>query len=165
MDLGVYPITMAHLILGKPDSIIAHGKLTAMGVDSDVSMIFNYRDSKSALLHTTIEAVTPTRATIVGSEGRIEIDRSFYAPTDFTLHRHDGSSFQYENPLIVNGYVGLGEQAKEVLRCIDNEEIESPMRTAQETLEVMGILDQVRETIGLRYPSEIGDTDDSSVVP
>ncbi len=38
------------------------------------------------------------------------------------------------------------------------------MRTAQETLEVMGILDQVRETIGLRYPSEIGDTDDSSIV-
>jgi predicted dehydrogenase len=164
LDLGVYPITLAHLVLGIPDEIKATSSFTDRGVDSEVSISLHYAQGKSATLHTTIESVTATRATIAGSEGRIDIDRSFYAPTGFTLSRHDGHQSRFENPLQQAGYVGLGEQAQEVARAIAAGEVESPLRRHQETREVMMIMDQIRSQIGLRYPSEIGDTDDSGSV-
>lgn len=164
LDLGVYPITLAHLVLGMPTSIHAFANFTDRGVDSDVSITLSYPESKSATLHTTIESVTATRATIAGSEGRIDIDGSFYAPSGFTLLRHDSREMRFDNPLQVPGYVGLGEQSLEVARAINAGEIESPLRPHRATLEVMTIMDRIREEIGLRYPCEISDTDDSGII-
>ena len=164
LDLGVYPITLSHLILGKPESITAKAHFTSSGVDSDVSMIFNHPFGATSLLHTTLESVTATRATIAGTSGRIEIDRSFYAPTGFTLFAHDGTTSRYENPLQQPGYVGLGEQVREVARCISQGLIESPLRPHSDTLEVMEILDRIRERIGLRYPCEVRDSNDPGIV-
>jgi predicted dehydrogenase len=164
LDLGVYPVTLAHLILGLPDEIAAKASFTDRGVDSEVSILMSYSEGRSATLHTTIESVTATRATIAGSEGRIEIDRSFYAPAGFTLIRHDGSEERFDNPLQIPGYVGLGEQAKEVARSIAAQQLESPLRTHQETIEVLSILDRIRNEIGLRYPSEVGYADDPSII-
>lgn len=164
LDLGVYPITLAHLILGKPHGVKAIAHFTPSGVDSDVAMIFDYSNDASALLHTTIESVTATRATIAGTAGRIEVDRSFYAPTGFTLFRNDGTTSRYENPLKDPAYVGLGEQLREVASCISRGENESSIRPHRDTLEVMEIMDQVRALIGLRYPSEISDADDTGII-
>jgi predicted dehydrogenase len=161
LDLGVYPITLAHLILGNPEKITANASFTDRGVDSEVSISLHYAAGRSATLHTTIESVTATRATIAGNDGRIEIDRSFYAPTGFTLFGHDGREMRFENPLQIPGYVGLGEQVSEVARAIAAGEIESPLRKHQETREVLWIMDEIRKRIGLRYPSEIGNTDDT----
>lgn len=164
LDLGVYPITLAHLVLGVPEKISASAHFTDRGVDSDVTMNLRYRDGKSATLHTTIESVTATRATIAGSEGRIDVDKDFYAPAGFTLKRHDGREMRFDNPLQIAGYVGLGEQTMEVARAISAGELESPLRPHQATIEVMTIMDRIREEIGLRYPCEIGDTDDTGII-
>jgi predicted dehydrogenase len=164
LDLGVYPVTLSHLILGAPEKIDAHAHFAPSGVDSDVAMIFGHPSGATSLLHTTLESVTATRATIAGSLGRIEIDRSFYAPTGFSFFGHDGSTFRYENPLLHPDYVGLGEQVREVARCISEGLIESPLRPERDTLEVMEILDRVRKMIGLRYPCEVSDPDDTGVI-
>ena len=164
LDLGVYPITLAHLVMGVPTQVTATANFTDQGVDSEVSINLGFGEGRSATLHTTIDSVTATRATIAGSKGRIEIDRSFYAPTGFTLFGHDGSERRFENPLRVPGYVGIGEQTREVARAIKTGEIESPMRSHQSTLEVMSIMDEIRKRIGLRYPGEISDADDSGIV-
>lgn len=162
LDLGIYPITLAHLILGSPDEIKATASFTDRGVDSEVSIALHYSGGRSATLHTTIESVTATRATIAGDEGRIEIDRSFYAPASFTLYRHDGTERRYDNPLQIPGYVGLGEQVREVARAIESGETESPLRTHRDTREVMEIMERVRAEIGLRYPGEVSNSDNSS---
>jgi len=164
LDLGVYPIALAHLLFGLPQEISAAASFTERGVDNDVSIRLGFDGGRSATLHTTIDSVTATRATIAGRKGRIEIDRSFYAPTGFTLFSDDGSHLRFDNPLTISGYVGIGEQVKEVARAIGAGEIESPMRTHQATLEVMTIMDRIRGEIGLRYPGEISDTDDSSFI-
>lgn len=164
LDLGVYPITLAHLVLGMPESIRAIGELTPRGVDRYVSISLGYERGRSATLHTTIESVTATRATIAGSLGRIEIDRSFYAPAGFTLIRHDGEEMRYDNPLRDPRYVGIGEQTREVYRAITSGEIESPLRPHQATIEVMTIMDRIREEIGLRYPCEVSDPDDPGII-
>src|SRR5690606_8096732 len=40
LDLGIYPVSFAHDILGVPDAVAAVGQLTETGVDSQVGMVF-----------------------------------------------------------------------------------------------------------------------------
>lgn len=161
LDLGVYPISLAHLFLGKPSRIDAQGTLTAQGVDRQVGIVMSFDSGALATLHTTIESVTATRATIAGTKGRIEIDRSFYTPTSFTIFLNDGGEKHFPRPSWNPEYVGLGEQLVEVARCIEAGVIESPMRPLSSTLEVLQIMDKIRHQIGLRYPGEVSDSHDS----
>jgi predicted dehydrogenase len=125
------------------------------GIDDQTSMIFSYPSGATATLHTTIKSATGIRAVIAGTKGRIEVERSFYAPSSFTIYGNDGSERTFHPYPFEDGYVGLGEQAIEVARCLESGLIESPMRPLAATLEVMELMDAVRERIGLIYPGEV----------
>ena len=161
LDLGVYPITFAHLILGLPQKFEAVATIAANGIDDQTSMIFSYPSGATATLHTTIQSATGIRAVVAGTKGRIEVERSFYAPSSFTIYGNDGSEQTFKPYPFEKGYVGLGEQAIEVERCLAEGLIESPMRPLASTLEVMELMDSIRERVGLIYPGEVGHSDDS----
>ncbi|WP_062136404.1 Gfo/Idh/MocA family protein [Demequina aestuarii] len=149
LDLGVYPIAFAHDILGVPQAITAKGRLRDTGVDGQVSMIFEY-DGAQASLTTTMEARTPCTGHIGGTEGAIEIEGTFYQPTNFTLFRLDGTSWTYEG-VFDNGFQW---QAAEVARQVAAGATESPLHTLDDSLEIMRIMDEVRAQIGVVYPNE-----------
>jgi hypothetical protein len=94
---------------------------------------------------------TPCRATISGTLGRIEIDRTFYNPANMRVVMRDGATTEYPNTY--KGH-GLREQAAELERMVRNAEIESPLLTHKMSIEIMQSLDEIREQIGLRYPFE-----------
>ena len=149
LDLGVYPIAFAHDILGVPDTITAVGQLRESGVDGQVSMVFQY-DGAQATLHTTMESRTSCIAVIAGTEGRIEIADTFYAPTTFTLTRHDGTSWTYDGR-VPNGFQ---YEAAELARNVAQGRTESEILPLDQTLEIMRIMDEIRDQIGLVYPNE-----------
>ena len=151
LDLGIYPISFAHMILGKPTKITATGVLTDKGVDGQTSAIFDYESGAQAVLTTTMITQTPCRATIAGTLGRIEIDRTFYSPTEMRVVTLDGTVTEYPNNY--QGH-GLREQAAELERMVHGNEIESQILTHQMSIEVMESLDEIRKQIGLRYPFE-----------
>ena len=151
LDLGIYPISFAHMILGKPTKISAAGVLTNKGVDGQTSAVFDYESGAQAVLTTTMITQTPCRATIAGTLGRIEIDRTFYSPTEMRVVTLDGSVTEYPNNY--QGH-GLREQAAELERMVHGNEIESQILTHQMSIEVMESLDEIRKQIGLRYPFE-----------
>jgi len=151
LDLGIYPISLAHMMLGKPTKITATGVLTDKGVDAQTSAIFDYQSGAQAVLTTTMVTQTPCRATISGTLGRIEIDRTFYSPADMRVVLLDGSATEYPNTY--QGH-GLREQAAELERMVYANEIESATLTHQMSIEIMESLDEIRNQIGLRYPFE-----------
>lgn len=151
LDLGIYPVSFAHMVLGKPDRITATGVLTAKGVDGQTSAILDYKNGAQAVVTTTLITGTPCRATIAGTLGRIEIDRTFYNPASMRVVMQDGTTTEYPNSY--KGH-GLREQAAELERMVRNAEIESPLLTHQMSIEVMQTLDEIRNQIGLRYPFE-----------
>ena len=151
LDLGIYPVSFAHLVLGTPARITATGVLTEKGVDSQTSAIFDYGNRAQAVITTTLITGTPCRATIAGTLGRIEIDRTFYNPANMRLVMRDGTITEYPNTY--KGH-GLREQAAELERMVRNGEIESPLLTHEMTIEIMQSLDEIRNQIGLRYPFE-----------
>ena len=81
LDLGIYPISFAHMVLGIPDKITASASFTDKGVDAQTAAILDYKSGAQAIVSTTLSAKTSNRATISGELGRIEVDTVFYNPT------------------------------------------------------------------------------------
>lgn len=150
LDLGVYPVSFAHDILGVPDRIAATGSLTPTGVDGQITVALGYGERTQAALSTTLWSHTATTAMIGGTEGRIEIDGDFYRPTSFTVVRGDGSWWAYDRE--IDG--GFQYQVAEVARRVAEGATESPVITLDNTLEVMRTMDEIRRQIGVSYPGE-----------
>ena len=119
------------------------------GVDGQTSIVLGYASGAHALLSTTLHAAGPNRAAIVGTEGRIEIDGTWYAPTSFTLTLRSGEVTRYDEPH--EGH-GLRHEAAEVVRCLRAGLLESPVMPPDETVAIMRTMDEIRAQIGLHYP-------------
>ena len=151
LDLGIYPVSFAHMVLGNPTKITASGVLTDKGVDAQTSMIFDYADGAQAVLNTTMIEQTPCRAVVAGVNGWLEIDRVFYTPTSMRVTLFDGSITQY--PVNYSGH-GLREQAEVFKKLVQSGQTQSDILNWKDTVDIMQTLDTVRSQIGLRYPFE-----------
>jgi predicted dehydrogenase len=141
LDLGVYTISFASMVLGPPDRILAISEPAFTGVDAQTSMLFSYAGGAQAILNCTVCAKSPTRGAIVGTEGRIEIDGDdFYAPNSFTLIPRLGEPTRFEIPH--EGH-GIRHQADEVARCLQAGLLESPLLPLDESVSIMRTLDGV----------------------
>ncbi|GEL95304.1 Gfo/Idh/MocA family protein [Cellulomonas composti] len=150
LDLGVYPVSFAHDLLGVPDRVHAIGALTSTGVDGQISIVLEYGERAQASLSTTLWAKTPTVAHISGTEGYVEVAGNFYGPSSFRVQRLDGRVWTFDQP----GTKGLQYEAAEVARRVAAGEVESPRMSWQGTLDVMRTLDEVRRAVGVVYPGE-----------
>lgn len=150
LDLTVYPISFAHDVLGAPDEVVALGTRTGTGVDASESVSLRYGNDAVALLGATMMAATPNNAVISGTEGRIEIDGTFYAPSRLTVRRTDAEPYEV-SPAVGSGFE---YQAAEVARRIHAGDLESPGHTWADTIAVMETMDTAREQLGVRLPGE-----------
>jgi predicted dehydrogenase len=140
LDLGVYPVSFASMVLGPPESVVSVVTPAFTGVDGQTSMLFGYTGGAQAVLTCTLSARSPTRAAIIGTEARIEIDGDFYAPTSFTLISRDGERTRYDAP---HEGRGLRHEADEVARCLREGLLESPLMPLDETISIMATMDAV----------------------
>ena len=151
LDLGIYPISFAHMILGNPTSITSSAVMTDKGVDAQTSMIFSYDNGAQAILTTTMIEQTPCRAVVAGLDGWLEIDRTFYNPASMRVNLNDGTVTEY--PSAYTGH-GLREQAEAFKQIVQSGEVESKILTWKDTVDIMKSMDTVRGQIGLKYPFE-----------
>lgn len=147
-DLGVYPIAFAHLFLGEPAEIRAWARLDPQGADENTGMILGYASGALAALSCSLLGDSARRATVTGTEGRIELPRNFYRPTEFVVYQDCAE--RVGTPFPGQGY---HFEAAEVHRCLRAGLVESPLVPHADTLAVMRTLDSVRSAIGLRYES------------
>lgn len=140
LDLGVYPVSFASMVLGTPHRVEALVDPAFTGVDGQTSMLFGYEGGAHAVLTCTSRARSASRASIVGEEGRIEIEGDFYAPTSFDVVSRTGTTSRYE--FVVEGR-GLQFQAIEVHDCVRAGRRESSVMPLDETISIMETMDQV----------------------
>ncbi len=148
LDLGIYVVSFAHMLLGAPKSIIAQSVFTDKGVDAKTSMLFNYENGAIANLTCSMYDSQPNRAIISGSEGYIEIEPTFYAPTSFKIFLNDGKLISHPNKY--KGH-GLREQALELEKCKNMGLIESEKSSHSESITVMESMDKIRSLVGLKF--------------
>lgn len=152
LDLGVYPVSFAWSVLGEPETVLAHAAFTGTGVDRQTAIVLGYADGRQALLQAALDTRGSTRASVVGTDGYVEIDGAFFAPTGFTVYDSSGGVVEVFEQQVERGY---RFQALEMERLI-REGGESTVLPPAESVAIMRLMDRIRERIGLRYPSERG---------
>ena len=144
LDLGVYPVSFASMLLGTPSRMAAMVDPAFTGVDGQASMIFGYDSGAQALLTCTSAARSATRACVTGTEARVEIDADFYAPTSFRLITRSGDVTPYTFDVAPRG---LRYQAIEVARCLEEGILESPVMPLDESVSIMHTMREVMATL------------------
>jgi len=149
LDLGVYPVSWASMLLWSPGDPLPVVSATSdpafTGVDGQTSAVLRY-GAAQAVVTCTLWAATPRRAFVAGDEGCIDVEPSFYTPTSFTLQRRDGHRERFDTPTSEQGPAGKGLrfEALEVARCLRAGLTESPGMPLDETIAVMDTLDAIR---------------------
>jgi len=147
LDIGIYPVYMSLLTLGFPTDIKAMARMTTTDVDSYCSMLFSYENGAKAVLESTFEAETPTEAYLHGSSGSLKIHSRFHHSEKITISRN-GEEEILDIKYDVNGYI---HEIEEVNSCLLQNKTESSKLPLQTSLDLIDILDKVKEEINLSY--------------
>ena len=150
LDVGIYPLTFAHLFLGEPDSVAATAALSELGVDLNIALSLAYRTGAVASLSASLTAWSPRTASIATEVGRFDLPAAFHQPRTATW-TSDGQSQTLTEDVIGTG---LANEAVEVMRCLRAGETESPLVPHADSLALMRLMDRIRADVGVRYPGE-----------
>jgi predicted dehydrogenase len=152
LDLGIYPISFAWDMLGAPVTVNATATIGATGVDDEVATIFTHARGALSTSLSASHAAGPNTAHVIGTDARIDIDKTWYTPTTFRLVAPDGAVLEtYESHIQGRG---MQFQALAAERYVASGRRDSDILPIDETVAIMRTLDEVRRQIGLRYPSE-----------
>jgi predicted dehydrogenase len=149
LDIGIYPLSIAAYLLGPVDQAQAQAVLCETGVDTQTAFILRHRNGALSSCLCSINAATPMRLVVSGSKGQIELHTPFFMSQALTITNADGVARTVELPFLGNGYT---HEAIEVSRCLRGNASESPLMTLDESLDLMGLLDRMREQCGVKYP-------------
>lgn len=151
LDVGVYCLSMASMVLGKPTEAVGLSHIGETGVDEQASIVLEHEGGRLANLSIGVRTETPQEATIMGTDGYVRIHSPWWHPSSMTICRPHKEDEIVEEPISGNGF---GYEAAEVMRCLDRDETESPVMPLDETIAVMRTMDGLREAWGLEYPGE-----------
>jgi predicted dehydrogenase len=150
LDLGVYTVAFAQMVLGEPNIVTAHGSLSPEGVDAEAGLLLGWDGGARALLDTSLVAHSPGAATIIGTAGRLDLPPRFHHPTRLLHTSADGSVQDYEHELEGRGYTPM---LREVHTCLRAGRTESDVMPLDDSVAVMRVLDRALRLLGVRYPA------------
>jgi predicted dehydrogenase len=153
LDLGIYPVSFAWDIFGKPTSVHAIAAMTPENVDRQTAILLGYGDGQQAVLHCALDTLGPNTATVIGTKGRIEIDSVWYTATTFTVYDESGNVVErFDAPVVSRG---MQFEAIALERIVASGLIEGRELPPGDSVAIMETLDEIRRQIGLRYPGEV----------
>jgi len=150
LDLGIYPLNLAFLVLGHPTEVQAVGVIGSTGVDEQTAAVLRHRHDTISVVKAAIRASYPCTARITGTDGAITIPAFMHCPQHLVVQTAAGER-RLEAPMDGNG---LHHQVHEVHRCLRAGLTESPMMPWSESLTLATTMDAIRAQIGLRYPTD-----------
>jgi len=148
LDVGVYTVSYAAMLFGtQPTEIKSIVNIGATGVDEQAAIIMKYDTGQMAVLECAICTNFMNQAEIIGTEGRIVIP-SFFGATEAILYRNGKEPEHINIPHKVNGFE---YQINEVIECVSKYKLESDIMPLKESLEIMRIMDLIRDEWKLKY--------------
>lgn len=150
LDVGIYPITMANLVLGSPTSIESEVRLHSSGVDISETITYLYPEAE-VFLKAGFDEDLPRDAFLYGTTGYIQIPHFNGAERAIVFDRNHKIVKVIEHKHLVNG---LEYEIFETVRCIKKKALESQIMSHETTLEILAQMDQLRRDWNLSYPQE-----------
>ena len=189
LDLGVYSISLAWFLFGRPDVVMGRATLTAGGVDDTAAIVLGFSNGRSASLSASLDSPCSNECAVAGAEGAIRLAAPFLraerleirsaariAPA--TSRSPNRAAGLKKSPWIrelrrrlaplaellpgrgVQRLIlpcagdGYRYEAQEVMRCLRDGLLESPVMPLDQTVGVLETMDELRRQWGQRYPGE-----------
>ncbi|MGI6536882.1 MAG: Gfo/Idh/MocA family protein [Caldicoprobacterales bacterium] len=149
MDVGIYPVSLASMFFKEqPEEIQALAEIGSTSVDEQSAYLFRYKGGEMAVLYSAIRTETPVEAVIMGTRGRIKLHAPFYKADKISVVKEN------EERIISIPYEGNGYEfeAIEMMRCMSEGLLESPVMPLDESVAVMETMDRIRSCINLCFP-------------
>lgn len=158
LDLGIYPVSFLSFVLGTPSRVAALGTLTDRGVDETISAVASgYASAQGALasMTTSMGTRSAATATICGTEARLELvgQMPFYRPGPVRVVRWDGTVAESPETGLC-GTDALAYEAAHVAQLVADGAGQSPLMPLDETISIMGTMDEIRRQVGVILPGE-----------
>ena len=161
LDIGIYNVAVTRWALESalgacPDAVRlqARGTLAPTGVDQRVAGSIDFPGGVVSQFVCAYDGTADNSMRIFGERGWISLGPRFWEATEATLARHDQPPETARAPFRINGFEG---EIEETMRCVRAGDIESARMPHDETLAIIGWLDELRRQVGVRYPFESAD--------
>jgi predicted dehydrogenase len=150
LDLGVYPVQLCSLVLGRPDRVAGDGSIGETGVDEQVAAVLHHPNGSLGVVKAAICTAMTCSARIAGTQGSIDLPAFMHCPDHLFVSTAAGreridAAFDGD---------GLRFQIDEVHRCLAAGLTDSPVMPLDETVSVAATLDAIRAAVGVVYPGE-----------
>lgn len=148
LDLGIYPVFLSLLLIGKPSTVKAIGNLSDKGVDEDCSVLLHYKSGQHAILESSLTH-EESHAEITGEKGIVKILNPWFEKSaGIEVHLFDEGTTVY--PCQWYGH-GLQFEAEEALRCLNEQKISSDMLPHEFSRTMIAVMDEIRRQIHVTY--------------
>jgi predicted dehydrogenase len=141
-DIGIYPIFWAYQLLGTPTSITVQKLAASTGVDAQLRVEFNYPEA-TAQLFSSFHTFSAMTAQAGGTLGSVLLHPRWHETDRLTIQTPDLGTETELFDLIGKGYT---YEINEVIDCIEQGLIESPLWTHQNSWELNALIIAVSDS-------------------
>ena len=150
LDLGIYNITAAILLLGKDFEISAtEGFLSPAGVDDHSFTTLKYKNGVRANLMSCTDMVVDSKITLYCENGYIDITGN----SSWKNIKIFGEK-ELIKEITPDSKTGYMYELEACIKAIEDGKRECEEITHDESLFVMGVMDEMRSRWGMKYPNE-----------
>ena len=162
LDMGIYPLTVAHLFFGEAEQLTATASLSESGYDLDIAIAGRYPGGVLATMTASLTSWSAHRAELATDRGRLVLEEFFHpalgtftpvvpgGTNDVTEH---GAPRRIEGAEPVLGR-GMAHEAIEFQRCLADGLLESPLVPHAQTLTIMRQMDSLRAQAAVHYAGD-----------
>ena len=150
LDVGIYPTTYTHMLLGSPEKIETNGRLKKE-VDVNCNTVFKYKGGVSVKFRVSTEFLTLKEYyTIECENGTVQIP-SFFDARKLIIKHKDGRKE------VIKGFGRRGNpdgftfEIAHFNQLVRDGMKESPVMTHKVTMEVMHMIDEQLKQLGVQY--------------
>ena len=149
LDIGIYPLFLAYLVLGRPKDVKSNAIKTISGVDKQIGILLSY-DNAHAVLYSSFSHNEEMVARICGENGEIYIDSRWHESPSLTLVSGEKRLKRNFN---FNGK-GYSYEIEEANECLRKGYLQSSLWTQKNSLDLVILMDEIREQNKILYPME-----------
>lgn len=146
LDLGIYPVHLAHSVLGSPTTVRALGRIGSTGVDEHALVSMAFESGSLAIAECATRADLACTARITGTTGAIELPAFMHCPVHLDVVRPGNVAERIEAPF---SDAPFSFEIDEVHRCLRDGRTESSLMPLADSIEVATTLDLARTELGV----------------
>ena len=149
LDVGVYLVNFARMVLGEDMTSVSSYAVFKDGVDMIDSIVMTFEGGKTATMQCNVNAVLNRTGCIFGTKGYLEIT-NINNPEEIKVYNEEYQAVRtYAVPEQITGYE---YEVEACVRAIESGSLECPQMPHAETIQVMEIMDGIRKSWGYEIP-------------